>query len=400
MPLSEEEFRARLEVRRQEWRDHAKAEIERSRRAHEHRPYEADELFAVPKVDFGFTAAENSQANHVFEDGELLPEALIDSAPHHKDGEHLHKSSDDKTMTTPTADAPTVMEHKMETVSTVPSKLQVHRSTGSTNSTAFASMGRIKKRSRANTGDLMNRLRKALAVQREPPADASNEVESSLDLHLDVLPKWYLEAKPPTKSNPGERQTIDKLIDLRQLISKCERASTRAEEEMIMAQIYEEIDTLRFTDVTPWSLKKAKILDQEHGLPRIHTPQLTKGVDYPAYIRTDALGLHKRWHIEIFDGSNMFRGIKNMVKQKDSKAQGSSIDEQYKQDWRFHGEGHLVNGDWFANQLCAVRDGAHGSAQAGISGRPNTGATSISLSGDLYKGTDVCVARDIKSPTN
>ena len=48
----------------------------------------------------------------------------------------------------------------------------------------------------------------------------------------------------------------------------------------------------------------------------------------------------------------------------------------------------LVNGQWFASWMCALRDGAHGSAQAGIYGQSgNGGAFSIVLAG-RYKDVD------------
>ncbi|KAG0136932.1 PUA-like domain-containing protein [Tuber indicum] len=53
---------------------------------------------------------------------------------------------------------------------------------------------------------------------------------------------------------------------------------------------------------------------------------------------------------------------------------------------RFGGNG-LTVGDWWPYQICALRDGAHGSRMGGIHGRVNSGAYSIVISGG-YEETD------------
>lgn len=51
------------------------------------------------------------------------------------------------------------------------------------------------------------------------------------------------------------------------------------------------------------------------------------------------------------------------------------------------GHNGLAPGDWFPFQLCAMRDGAHGESQAGISGSVIDGAWSIVVS-KAYEGVD------------
>jgi hypothetical protein len=205
------------------------------------------------------------------------------------------------------------------------------------------------------------------------------------------LPKWYTNAKPPMHPGARERETWDKLKVLGELIKQVpEFDGTPTIQKATVQEVYFEIDKLRFMDVTPWGLKRAKLLDVEHGLPKIFSAG--RRTTYPSYVINDARGIYKKWIAQVFDGSNMFRGIKNMIKEKAAKGQGPSIDQAFKIDWHFFGEGHLVNGDWFANQLCALRDGVHGSAQGGISGIEGKGATSISMSGDMYADTDVSCA--------
>ena len=252
----------------------------------------------------------------------------------------------------------------------------------------LADMPRIRKHRRANTGETpVKAVASSSSSSRQASPKTGSSSQAGIDLEKGVVPEWYSKAKLPPRPGADERRTWDKLTDFVKLISAIQSTATENHTglKILTQKLYIELDSLRFTDVTPFGLKRAKLFDPERGLPRIYGPDAPK---YPYYIISDAKGLHKRWLAKILDGSNMFRGIKNMVK-GDNKGQGPSIDDDYKMDWHFHGEGHLVNSDWFANQLCAVRDGAHGSAQGGISGIKEMGAVSISMSGDMYKDTDV-----------
>lgn len=54
----------------------------------------------------------------------------------------------------------------------------------------------------------------------------------------------------------------------------------------------------------------------------------------------------------------------------------------------FVGEGHLVNGQWWPYQICAVLDGAHGAMEAGIYREKEKGALSIVLGTSGYANQD------------
>ena len=51
------------------------------------------------------------------------------------------------------------------------------------------------------------------------------------------------------------------------------------------------------------------------------------------------------------------------------------------------GDNGLAVGDWFPYRICALRDGAHGESQAGISGDIDSGAYSIVVAG-AYEEVD------------
>lgn len=216
-----------------------------------------------------------------------------------------------------------------------------------------------------------------------------DSIAASKHFEEGTIPEWYERAKKPKQPGAELRKTWDRLRNLSVLITKCQQVQSKTEQRENWRILYQEIDNLRFTDVKPYGLKKAKIFDTEHGLPQLYDKRFSKGAQYPFYIVSDAKSLHKKWLAGILDGSNMFRGIKGMIKTRENNGMGQSIDEAFKLEWKFFGDGHLVSGDWFANQLCAVRDGAHGSPQGGISGLKELGATSISLSGDMYIDADV-----------
>lgn len=65
-----------------------------------------------------------------------------------------------------------------------------------------------------------------------------------------------------------------------------------------------------------------------------------------------------------------------------------AIDEGYpRRSAKVLGHNGLAPGAWFAYRICALRDGAHGESQAGISGNIQDGAHSIVVSG-AYEGVD------------
>ncbi|RPA98407.1 hypothetical protein L873DRAFT_1043384 [Choiromyces venosus 120613-1] len=65
-----------------------------------------------------------------------------------------------------------------------------------------------------------------------------------------------------------------------------------------------------------------------------------------------------------------------------------SLDRRFpKRDANVFGANGLTVGDWWPYQICALRDGAHGSRMGGIHGRVNVGAYSIVISGG-YEDTD------------
>lgn len=106
---------------------------------------------------------------------------------------------------------------------------------------------------------------------------------------------------------------------------------------------------------------------------------------YPSDINTDATALCKKLSSGNLDNS-VYRGTK-LTK---SRAWSCIETYQYGSKANFAGEGNLHNGQWWPNQICTLRDGAHGQIEAGIHYlEPEAEAVSIVLSGNpKYKDVD------------
>jgi hypothetical protein len=228
----------------------------------------------------------------------------------------------------------------------------------------------------------ISKKRKTSIPDQASPASASST--SVQDLGIAALPEWYLKAKAPVGHHAlsSWRKLWDQLDHLKVSVKACENAANPEERTAAVNKVSELLHSLEFFKVNAFALSKYKMLHEGQGLKKIAEFHQTS-FNFPWYLRADAQELYNKWLNRQWD-PDMFRGIKNMIKGKETKG-GQSIDEKHKLDWRFFGEGNFVVGQWWANQICAVRDGAHGSAQAGIAGIKTTtttpgGATSIVLS--------------------
>lgn len=104
----------------------------------------------------------------------------------------------------------------------------------------------------------------------------------------------------------------------------------------------------------------------------------------------------------IFGDSGIMRGV--LIK-ADGKRKSYYLRQDYpKRNPNIIGENGLLVGDWWPFQICALRDGAHGSLMSGIAGTEKTYAYSIVISGkyadlDIDQG-DVILYSDSKAREN
>ncbi|KAK1073383.1 hypothetical protein LTR74_001792 [Friedmanniomyces endolithicus] len=209
-------------------------------------------------------------------------------------------------------------------------------------------------------------------------------------------PAWYKKLKPGSRRNPDEANASTLLGRLRSDIKKC-RGATSAVLEQLFATIRDELHILAFTKVSGQLLRGNRMLHNEDGLPQIFDGKFSNGVTFPWDVMGDAEELYNKWCLQDFE-TDLLRGIKRGK----PGVTVDSIDREYKgrATSKFHGNGPLINGQWWPTQLTVVRDGAHGATIAGISGATGEGAYSCVMSGGstyededhgewvLYCGTD------------
>ncbi|KAF1829348.1 hypothetical protein BDW02DRAFT_510144 [Decorospora gaudefroyi] len=214
--------------------------------------------------------------------------------------------------------------------------------------------------------------------------------EQDSDDHYSVLPlpKWQLsmtgnefQYRAILKNRP---QALGALEALKDCIARCEGAATKFPGTAVLEALYDNLRDhihkaeIRLT-VTKYIIRKANMLSPTSptGLPKIFTSP-----SYPSDIKADAYQLYLRWYKEDFN-QDLLRGIKSEKGNKDRTT--DRLDEAYRHKYpntsKYHGNGDLVLGQWWPTQLCAVRDGAHGTPQGGIWGEKERGAFSIVLSG-------------------
>ncbi|KAL8700882.1 MAG: hypothetical protein Q9201_005202 [Fulgogasparrea decipioides] len=133
-------------------------------------------------------------------------------------------------------------------------------------------------------------------------------------------------------------------------------------------------------------------LVEELQLLETGLPSCFSNVIFPWDIRSDAKVIFNRWKLREFD-SHLLRGITtargtNPTTGKAVTTHTPQEDYSYNIPYASPGAGILENGQWWPFQICAVRDGAHGSFEAGIYGEVGKGAYSIVLGGAKYSDID------------
>jgi hypothetical protein len=105
-------------------------------------------------------------------------------------------------------------------------------------------------------------------------------------------------------------------------------------------------------------------------------------------IETDASLSDDKSDAESIDSfTDAMRGI--IVKRGRNGMKVYTVDKAYHRPASVFGHNCIKVGDWWPLQICALRDGAHGSRMGGIAGKANLGAYSVIISGGGgYKDTD------------
>ncbi|OAL73011.1 hypothetical protein A7D00_2784 [Trichophyton violaceum] len=184
----------------------------------------------------------------------------------------------------------------------------------------------------------------------------------------------YISKRKQTEINRSNSE----ILEILQLIKKIEAGT---ELERIIPRLRDRIHFLELYEIPESSIEsmKAKFLDPNNGLPAI----IRNHNSIPWDIRLDCSAILKRmeegnFHVDLSRGILTKRTFRENGKSSVSRV----LDKNYpfKQSAFVVGDSHLRNGQWFPWQICALRDGAHGDIEGGISGNKLTGAVSIVLS--------------------
>ncbi|KJX92842.1 hypothetical protein TI39_contig5819g00001 [Zymoseptoria brevis] len=210
-------------------------------------------------------------------------------------------------------------------------------------------------------------------------------------------PHWYLATKKDNGRNADDSQADTLMKRLKTNITKCKSGGgNEADFHGIRRCLHE----LVFQKVNGKLLRKNLMLHNHDGLPQLFDQRYSNGMEYPFDIRADGEELYNKWCSGVFE-TDLLRGIIAKGGAAGLDRNADSIDPSWPTvSARYHGNGKLVNGQWWPTQLTTFRDGAHGVTQGGICGATGHGAYSCILSGGqdyddedhgdwlLYCGTD------------
>lgn len=120
-------------------------------------------------------------------------------------------------------------------------------------------------------------------------------------------------------------------------------------------------------------------------------PRLAKGSHDSKYIPwdivSDATALLARWRNCKYD-VELLRGVLIEKKSKSIYYKSDPGYEFQRVSAAEYGDNGLVNGQWWPNRQCTLRDGAHGEVEAGIHGKLGKGVFSIVLANGGYADRD------------
>ncbi|KAK5728717.1 hypothetical protein LTR15_001856 [Elasticomyces elasticus] len=216
-------------------------------------------------------------------------------------------------------------------------------------------------------------------------------------------PAWYQALQVVQRRGNADEASASPLIEsLKDFVRKCKKHERGFNIQETFQKIRDTLHKLVFEKVTGQLLRNRRILHDQDGLPQIFDKKHSGDVKYPWDVVADAEELYNKWCLQDFE-TDLLRGIvRGVPASKNVEKTVDHIDDNYKgrSSWKFHGNGLLLNGQWWPTQLTTVRDGAHGAMIAGISGAAGEGAYSCVMSGGngyddedhgewvLYCGTD------------
>jgi len=152
-------------------------------------------------------------------------------------------------------------------------------------------------------------------------------------------------------------------------------AGNLRKQNSLICELHHYMQSMEYRDdLTVAAIETSKIL--EDGILQSVRDNVVDGIDFPWYVRRDAKALYRRWNAEDVEPS-ILRGLQISGKDRSYRAER---DYMFEVSCDYHGEGNLINGQWFPYHLSAKIHGAHGNPDSGIHGDRDHGAFSIVLS--------------------
>ncbi|KAK6430183.1 hypothetical protein LTR95_013668, partial [Oleoguttula sp. CCFEE 5521] len=190
-------------------------------------------------------------------------------------------------------------------------------------------------------------------------------------------PKWYLDQVIKSGKRDGTYSQAD--TSLSRLKTKITACKDTGSSQTIFNDIRTLLHDVAFQHVDGNLLRAKRILHNNDGLPQLFDTSFTGSVAWPFDVKSDAEELYNKWSEQILE-INLYRGIK--------LGSPDTIDREEAPKYKLmnpkvHGNGKLLNGQWWPSQLCSVVAGAHGASIAGITGDLVDGAYSVVMSGGL-----------------
>ncbi|KAF2155276.1 hypothetical protein K461DRAFT_276477 [Myriangium duriaei CBS 260.36] len=162
---------------------------------------------------------------------------------------------------------------------------------------------------------------------------------TTTEILLGASLEWYYKLKKSVRRSRNSASEDAKLEQLKSFIELVLKPNSPRRQEMTR-QLTTAIHDAMFLSVTGQLLRDHRLLHDTY------LPAVFRHADFPDYLKSDAQELSFKW------------------------ARSAAV----------VGNNNLVNGQWWPQQICMVRDGAHGSAMGGIAGRSGEGAWSVVMS--------------------
>jgi len=202
-------------------------------------------------------------------------------------------------------------------------------------------------------------------------------------------PGWY--AGQTVADRDINKQQLIKLVRIKDFIHELDIKQRKGES---LSETFDKIRTqlhdLEHTSTDAMHIKRSKLLDPE-ALPKLFH---NMSVIIPYDIIADAKALHRKWCRQDFNADPLRGIILAGTKQpksgrsisplsEEGGGKGTRLEPNYPNriSAKFFGTGDLVSGQWWPIMLTALRDGAHGVSQGGISGKSGEGAYYVIVAG-------------------